>query len=65
MTNILYIHGYGSDKNSNTGKELSKALNNSFNVVTHSFSNNYGCASTMIENIEQAREIIRAKISIS
>ncbi len=61
MTNILYIHGYGSDANSTTGGEIRNALDESFKVVTHSFSNDYGTVSTMIDNIELARNIIETQ----
>lgn len=59
MTNILYIHGYGSDANSSTGQEIRRNLSPDFNVITHSFSNDYGEFDTMSDNIRQARELIK------
>lgn len=38
MSNILYIHGYGSNKNSSTAKMLSKILGNMHNVFTNTYS---------------------------
>ncbi len=58
MINILYIHGYGSDANSTTGKEIRNNLTDSFKVFTHSFSNDYELFESMSDNIQQARELI-------
>lgn len=56
---ILYIHGFGSDANSSTAKEISKGLGANHKVMTHSFNNSYELVDTMIENIEVARKLIK------
>lgn len=33
MKNALYIHGFGSDKNSNTGQKVREILKNKYNVM--------------------------------
>lgn len=58
MTNILYIHGFGSDENSNTSQVLRKSLSNNYKVLTHSFSNNYELFESMSSNIAKAKELI-------
>lgn len=55
---ILYIHGFGSDANSSTAKEISKGLGANHKVITYSFNNNYKLVDTMISNIEIARKLI-------
>lgn len=37
MANILYVHGYGSDKNSTTGKYLKQILSPFHNVITNTY----------------------------
>lgn len=59
MINILYIHGYGSDANSTTGKETRKNLSKDFKVFTHSFSNDYEQFEAMSDNIREARKLIK------
>lgn len=59
MTTILYIHGFGSDANSSTAKEIAKCLGDNYKVITHSFNNSYELVDTMIENIEVARKLIK------
>lgn len=58
MTNILYIHGYGSNANSSTGQEIRKNLSPDITVFTHSFSNDYDKFDVMSDNIKQAQELI-------
>lgn len=55
---LLYIHGFGSDANSSTAKEISKGLGNNYNVITYSFNNDYASIETMIDNISMARKLI-------
>ena len=59
MTNILYIHGYGSDANSTTGQEIRKNLPKNFKVFTHSFSNEYEQFESMSDNIGEARKLTK------
>ena len=61
MINILYIHGFGSNADSSTGKDLQKYLGKDFNVVTYSFNNNIEKFSVMKSNIDTAKRIIRDK----
>ena len=61
MTNILYIQGFGSDANSLTSQTIRKELSTDFQVITHSFSNDYGKFQAMIGNIEQAKELLKSK----
>ncbi|MFA6839146.1 MAG: YqiA/YcfP family alpha/beta fold hydrolase [Dysgonamonadaceae bacterium] len=61
MTNILYIHGFGSDANLLTSQTIRKELSTDFQVITHSFSNDYGKFQAMIGNIEQAKELLKSK----
>jgi|SRR5690554_3136591 len=61
MTNILYIHGFGSDENSKTSRVLRKSLPDGYAVFTHSFSNNYRLFKTMSSNISTAMGLIEAK----
>ena len=55
MANILYIHGFGSDANSSTAKEIIKGLGDNYKVITYSFNNSYELVETMIDNIKVAR----------
>lgn len=59
MTNILYIHGYGSDANSTTGQEIRKNLPKTFKVFTHSFSNDYEQFESMSNNILEAFKLTK------
>lgn len=59
MANILYIHGFGSDSNSSTAKEIEKGLGDNHKVITYSFNNDYELAQTMVDNINIARELIK------
>lgn len=61
MATILYIHGFGSDANTATAKEIEKCLGDEHKVITHSFNNSYELVDTMIENIEMARKLIKDK----
>ena len=59
MANILYIHGFGSDANSSTAKEIIKGLGDNYKVITYSFNNSYELVETMIDNIKVARKLIK------
>lgn len=64
MTNIIYIHGFGSNTNSLTSQTIRKELSSDFQVITYSFSNDYKRFQAMFNLSLSSKELFIVTFSL-